>query len=49
MAVFDGRKYDLLGESFKDILYHIAVTSDGFWINNANKNICKWLATINTN
>lgn len=47
MAVFDGRKYDLLGESFKDILYQVAVTSDGFWINNANKNICKWLASMN--
>lgn len=47
MAVFDGRKYDSFGESFKDILYHIAVTSDGFWINNANKNICKWLTSIN--
>lgn len=48
MAVFDGRKYDLLGESFKDILYRFAVNSDGFWINNANKNICKWLASINS-
>ena len=47
MAVFDGRKYDLLGESFKDILYQVAVNSDGFWINNANKDICKWLASIN--
>lgn len=48
MAVFDGRKYDSLGESFKDILYQVAITSDGFWINYANKNICKWLASINT-
>ncbi len=48
IAVFDGRKYDLLGESFKDILYRVAVNSDGFWINNANKNICKWLASINS-
>lgn len=48
MAVFDGRKYDLLGESFKAILYQAAVTSDGFWIHNANKNICKWLASINS-
>ncbi|MDF2572406.1 MAG: hypothetical protein K0R55_4010 [Sporomusa sp.] len=47
MAVFDGKKYNLLGESFKDILYQVAVTSDGFWINHANKNICKWLASIN--
>ncbi|EGO62894.1 GTP-binding protein [Acetonema longum] len=48
MAVFDGRKYDLLGESFQDILYKVAVNSDGFWINNANKNICRWLTTINS-
>lgn len=47
LAVFDGRKHDLLGESLKDILYQVAVTSDGFWINNANKNICNWLASIN--
>ncbi len=47
IAVFNGRKYDLLGESFKDILYQIAVNSDGFWINHANKNICKWLTSIN--
>jgi hypothetical protein len=47
MAVFDGRKHDLLGESLKEILYQAAVTSDGFWINHANKNICKWLASIN--
>lgn len=48
MAVFDGRKHDLLGESLKDILYQVAVNSDGFWINNANKSLCKWLASINS-
>ncbi|WP_110956057.1 GTP-binding protein [Anaerosinus massiliensis] len=47
MAVFDGRKYDLMGESFKDILYQVAVSSDGFLINNMNGDICKWLASIN--
>lgn len=48
IAVFDGRKYDLLGESFQDILYQVAVNSDGFCINNANKNICRWLTTVNS-
>ncbi|GBG55858.1 cobalamin biosynthesis protein CobW [Sporomusaceae bacterium FL31] len=48
IAVFEGRKYDLLGESFKDILYQVAVNSDGFWINNANRNICRWLVSVNS-
>lgn len=47
MAVFDGRMYNLMGESFKDIIYQVAVSSDGFLINNTNGDVCKWLTSIN--
>lgn len=46
MAVFNGPQYNLLGESLKSIFYKIALTSDGFWINEGNSSMCKWLHAI---
>jgi hypothetical protein len=46
IAVFNGAIYNAMGKPLEDIFRQMALTSDGFWINEPNDNLYKWLPSV---
>jgi hypothetical protein len=46
MAVFNGTKYNAIGKSLEDIFRQIALESEGFWINESNPDLYRWLSSV---
>lgn len=46
MAVFNGAIYNAMGKPLEDIFRQMALTSDGFWINEPADNLYKWLFSV---
>ena len=49
MAVFHGPTWEVMGKPLEEIFQQMALSSQGFWVRDGNKDLHRWLQSVQSN